>query len=179
MEAFSALLALCAGNSPVPVNSPHKGQWLGALMFSLICAWINDWVNNREAGDLRRHRGHYDVIVMAEPTTRLSGSLRGCSIAIGGKDYHGFRGANRSQFTRAVMSRLYSKVVFSVPVSGSYYCKIFHHVLLWFLHQLIQSIYFRITSLVLGSLQWRHNGRDGISNHRLHHCLLKRLVRRR
>ena len=47
-----------------PVNSPHKGQWRGALMFSLICAWINGWVNNREAGDLRRHRAHYDVSVM-------------------------------------------------------------------------------------------------------------------
>ena len=47
-----------------PVNFPHKGQWRGALMFSLIYAWINDWVNNREAGDLRRQRGHYDVIVM-------------------------------------------------------------------------------------------------------------------
>ena len=64
METFSALLAICAGNSPVPVNSPHKGQWRVALMFSLICARINDWVNNREAGDLRRYRGHYDVIVM-------------------------------------------------------------------------------------------------------------------
>ena len=64
METFSALLALCAGNSRVLVNSPHKGQWRGALMFSLICARINDWVTNREAGDLRRHRGHYDVIVM-------------------------------------------------------------------------------------------------------------------
>ena len=38
------------------VNSPHKGQWRGALMFSLICLWINDWVSNREAGDLRRYR---------------------------------------------------------------------------------------------------------------------------
>ena len=47
-----------------PVNSPHKGRWRGALMFSLIYAWINDWVNNREAGDLRHQRGHYDVIVM-------------------------------------------------------------------------------------------------------------------
>ena len=64
METFSALLALCAGKSPVPVNSPHKGQWRGALMFSVIYAWINDWVNDREAGDLRRQRGHYDVIVM-------------------------------------------------------------------------------------------------------------------
>ena len=51
-------------NSPVPVISPHKGQWRGALMFTLICVWINGWVNNREAGDLRRYRGHYDVIVM-------------------------------------------------------------------------------------------------------------------
>ena len=64
MERFSALLALCAGNSPVPVNSLHKGQWRGTLMFSLIYAWINDWVNNREGGDLRRQRGHNDVIVM-------------------------------------------------------------------------------------------------------------------
>ena len=47
-----------------PVNSPHKGQWRGALMFSLTCVWINDCVNNREAGDLRRYRAHYDVIVM-------------------------------------------------------------------------------------------------------------------
>ena len=47
-----------------PVNSPHKGQWRGALMYSLICAWINGWVNNGEAGDLRRHCAHYDVIVM-------------------------------------------------------------------------------------------------------------------
>ena len=47
-----------------PVNSPHKGQWRGALMFALICVWINGWVNNREAGDLRRYRAHYDAIVM-------------------------------------------------------------------------------------------------------------------
>ena len=47
-----------------PVNSPHKGQWRGALMFYLICAWTNSWANNREAGDLGRHRAHYDVIVM-------------------------------------------------------------------------------------------------------------------
>ena len=45
-----------------PVISPHKGQWRGALMFSLICARINGWVNNREAGDLRRHQAHCDVM---------------------------------------------------------------------------------------------------------------------
>ena len=54
------------GNSPggSPVNSQHKGQLRGALMFSLICVWISGWVNKRESGDLRRYRAHYDVIVM-------------------------------------------------------------------------------------------------------------------
>ena len=47
-----------------PVNSTHKGQWRGALMFSLICVWINVWVNNGEAGDLRRCLAHYDATVM-------------------------------------------------------------------------------------------------------------------
>ena len=47
-----------------PVNSPHKGLWRGALMFSVISAWMNSWVNNGEAGDLRRNRTHYDFTVM-------------------------------------------------------------------------------------------------------------------
>ena len=64
MKIFSALLAFCAGNSPVTGEFPHKSQWHGALMFSLIGAWMDDWVNNYEAGDLRRHRTHYDVTVM-------------------------------------------------------------------------------------------------------------------
>ena len=46
------------------VNSPHKGQWREALVFSTIGAWTNDWVNNRDAGHLRRHRAHYDVTVI-------------------------------------------------------------------------------------------------------------------
>ena len=54
------------------VNSPHKGQWRGALMFTLICARINVWVNNRKAGDLRRNRVHYDVIVMCARLTDRS-----------------------------------------------------------------------------------------------------------
>ena len=47
-----------------PVNSPLKGQWCRALMFSFICAWINSWVNNCKAGDLRCHHAHYDLTVM-------------------------------------------------------------------------------------------------------------------
>ena len=46
-----------------PVNSPHKCQWHEALMFPFMCAWIDGWVNNREAGDVIRHRAHYDATV--------------------------------------------------------------------------------------------------------------------
>ena len=74
IETFSTLLALCGGNSGSPVNSPHKGQWRGALMFSVICAWINGWMYNREPGDLRRHRAHYDVIVMCLESYRCDGA---------------------------------------------------------------------------------------------------------
>ena len=89
---LSMALSLCAWNIPVhddvikwkhflrywpfvwvihrsPMNSPHKGQLCGALMFSLICAWTNGCVNNRDAGDLRRHRSHYDVTVMMNRTS--------------------------------------------------------------------------------------------------------------
>ena len=69
MEAFSALLAICAGNlrfGEFPAERPVKRS----LMFSLICAWIKDWVNNCKAGDLRCHRGHYDVNVMKNMYTQ-------------------------------------------------------------------------------------------------------------
>ena len=60
METFSALLARS------PVNSPHKSQWRGALMFYLIWAWTNGWVNNGHAGDLRHHRSRHDVTIMGK-----------------------------------------------------------------------------------------------------------------
>ena len=64
MEPFSRYWPFVWGIHRSPVNSPHKGQWRGALMFSLICVWIKGWVNNREPGDLRCYRAHYDFTVM-------------------------------------------------------------------------------------------------------------------
>ena len=61
---FPRYWAFVRGIHRSTVNSPHKGQWRGALIFSLICVWINGWINNREAGDLSRYRVHYDDIVM-------------------------------------------------------------------------------------------------------------------
>ena len=65
METNSALLVLCEWKPPL--DSPHKLQWRGALMFSLICAWTNGWQTIETPG-LRRHRPHYDVTVMDDAT---------------------------------------------------------------------------------------------------------------
>ena len=97
-----------------PVNSPHKGQWRGALMFTLICARINGWVNTREAGDLRRYRPHYDVIVM----------------------------------------------MICLPPK-------------------VPSIVICLVFFSEATLQWRHNERDGVSNHQRIDCLLNSLFERR
>ena len=71
METHSILLALCEGNPLVTggfasqkANSPHKGPVIQALMFSLILAKINNWINQRITCDLSRHDAHCDVIVM-------------------------------------------------------------------------------------------------------------------
>ena len=61
METFPRYWSFVRRIHRSPANSPHKGQWRGGLMFSVICALKNGWVNNREAGDLRPHRAHYDV----------------------------------------------------------------------------------------------------------------------
>ena len=63
-ETFSHYWPFVWGIPRSPVNSSHKGQWRRALMFSLTWAWTNGWVNNRDAGDLRRHSAHFDVSVM-------------------------------------------------------------------------------------------------------------------
>ena len=55
---------LLGGIHRSPVDSSHKGQWRGALMFPLICTRTNGWANNRDARELKHHRTHYDVAVM-------------------------------------------------------------------------------------------------------------------
>ena len=62
-------------------KSPHKSQWRGTLMFSLISAQINGWVNSRQAGDLRRHRAYYDVTVLSA-LPFIDGLVQDCSTSI-------------------------------------------------------------------------------------------------
>ena len=104
-----------------PVNSPHKGQWRGALMFSLVCVWINGWVNNREGSDLRRHRTHYDVTVMcwlmthtqlAVPTT--------LSISYQHPNNQGFQSVHLWHGDRALISRSCWRQIITKTLSGEF-----------------------------------------------------------
>ena len=82
METFSALLVLCARNSPVTSEYPSQRPVTRSLRFSLICAWTNAWVNNRDAGDWRHHRAHYDVTVIYEQISDMMTSRYGNALCI-------------------------------------------------------------------------------------------------
>ena len=64
MELFSALLGICAGNSPVTGEFPAQRPVTRSFDVFFDLRLNLDWINNREASDLRRHCTHYDVIVM-------------------------------------------------------------------------------------------------------------------
>ena len=80
IETFPRYWPFVRGIHRSPVDSPHKGQWRGALMFSLICVLTNSLPNNRGAGDLRRYRAHYDVTVMCDQNklTHITMNLSAC-----------------------------------------------------------------------------------------------------
>ena len=154
MKQFPRYWPFVRGIHRSPANSQHKGQWRGALMFSLICARINDWVTNREAGDLTRRRAHYDVTVMV-----ITLSTKQC--------------ANLWE------SRLHS----SVSTGHHRYLKD-KNACRWLIESVmyIMGMMLHNDSMVyipLLTLQWRHNGSDSLSNHQPHDCFINHLFRHR
>ena len=110
-----------------PVISPHKGQWRGALIFSLICVWINDWVKNRKAGYLRHYRAHYDVIVMSviifkRVTSHILGVIITIFSVLPWYWFVAFSGLNNFGFCHTgmtVSSRLHASIVIFVVQQSS------------------------------------------------------------
>ena len=60
---FPRYWPFCAGNLPVTGEFPSRRP-VTPKRWGFLCTWTNGWKNNRDAGDLRHHRAHYDVIVM-------------------------------------------------------------------------------------------------------------------
>ena len=111
---------------PLCVEFTGPGEFLAqrpvtrALMFSLICAWINDWINNREAGDLRRHRAHYDVIVM----NRMPAGFNAAEVPVN------FQSDWKSVNPNLAVSRLHEILrLDALPLSEYRPCLYQHHVL--------------------------------------------------
>ena len=175
METFPRYWPFVRGIHRWPANSPLKGQWGGALMFSLICAWINGWVNNREAGDLRRHRTHYDATVMwsvfhNQPITFYLGEWR---------SYAPHPSSDKDSMVEVFMVDSDACIYLT---RGLLYSRNshWHRRLAKAMYEVIQvSMSLLAISFSTYPLQWRHNERDGVSNHQPHDCLLKRLFKRR
>ena len=68
METFSAFLSICAGKSPVTGEFPAQRPVTRSFDIFFDLRLNKSWKNNRETGDLRRHRAHYDVIVIYQIT---------------------------------------------------------------------------------------------------------------
>ena len=85
LETFPRYLLFVQEIHRSPVNSPHKGQWRRASMFSLICAWTNAWVNSRYAGDLRSHRTLYEVTVIPRNKTNWKLNRNGTNFKLSTK----------------------------------------------------------------------------------------------
>ena len=71
LETLSALLAICAGNSPVTGEFPAQRP-----VTRIFSVFFDLRPNKRlsEAGDLRRHNAHYDVRVMLNTSTNSTES---------------------------------------------------------------------------------------------------------
>ena len=73
METFSALLAICAGNSPVPGEFPAQRPVTRNFNVCIDLRLNKQLSKQHEADDLRRYRGNYDVTAL-EP--KYSGRTR-------------------------------------------------------------------------------------------------------
>ena len=64
METFFSLLDFSAGNSPVTDELPWQRPVTRNFDAFFDLRWLNNWVKNRDAGDLKRYRAHYDVAII-------------------------------------------------------------------------------------------------------------------
>ena len=99
----------------------------GALMFSLICAWINGWLNNRQAGDLKRHRAHYDVTVMINVYALTWSWLQGKRWKLSRNCYFGwicqfllYHQHQNTHYGDVIMSAMASQIICVSIVTGEF-----------------------------------------------------------
>ena len=108
---------------------------------SLICAWINVWVNNRVAGDLRRHRAHYEVIILYFMAKFMNAFIciikilpKLCLVQFYWVQYHH---CNAALWRPLTLSEVIQTIVFyrfrsSIYILGSWNSTVLIHVGFWY-----------------------------------------------
>ena len=162
------------------VNSPHKGQWRGALMYSLICA-LHKWLSKQSWGWWHQ-RVHCDVIVMLKrpvyPVQSISRYPLKPQIFVH-LGHSAILTIFRHIYQCSILIANSPTARCGVQTNRSPYCTVRHP-----LHQIPRYakgryIYTKTKLHALDLLRWRHNGRNYVSNHQPRHCLLNRLFIRR
>ena len=194
METFSALLAISAGNSSVTGEFPAQRPVTRSFdVFFVICARINSWVNNGEAGNLRHHRTNYDVIVMgnidrspAERIVYTNARLTKCIYLLNCVSLYTVMVCVAKQNAWCVLHVFSTIHNIGVCYSKtSYYSKYQMGI-----HENDTSIFFQIRELryiycaiyawnIRNTFQCCRNESDGVSNYHRLECLLNRLFRGR
>ena len=158
-----------------PVNSPHKGQWRGILMFSLIGACTNGWVNNRDAGDLKRHSAHSDVVIIMVPL---------CIGVRVNNNYERVASIDGYQF-RTTDPRIPEKL-FGTYCGGERAKSLVHDPSVinglqteLYLPTVLERGEHLLLDMTPWSLQWRYNECDCVTNQGRLDCLRNRLLRSR
>ena len=174
------------------VDSSHKGQWRGALPFSLICALRNGWANNRDPGDLRRHRAQYDINIIVWYIFSYLPTEKERQKQTEQWEANSFLVFNTHQVYWNVLHWAYlcsltEKCIAPTDevrcnfVSGSFkryaYCHRYDQAMLNLLVSNWNQYQERKYTTKRYPLQWRHNDHDSVSNHQPHGCLLSRFIR--
>ena len=187
METCSALLAFCARNSPVTgefhSQRPATWSWFDAS-FDLYLNKQSRKQSRRRWFDmptrsLWRHCNYYGMPGEAYTYTRLwnEWSLVYCSliecrlfwcqvINWTKADVLLFRHQKHTLWIFCLNYKFSRKFAISKEMSSKRW-------------PFCSSINMCLVSVLQITLQWRHNDRDGVSNHQLHHCFFNRLFRRR
>ena len=130
-----------------PIYSPHKGQWRGALIFYLICAWTNGWANNRDTAE-----------TPSSSLWRYCKDHRNMVIAL-------IRGMEMLLVWKFIRHRW-------ILLRNGQWCGT-NNLIAGDLRRHDTDV----TLLLYVTLRWRHNGHDSVSNQQPHDCLLNRLFR--
>ena len=151
METFSALLAICAGNSPVPGEFPTQRPVTQSFDIFFDLRLNNGWVNNREVGDLRRYRTHYDVAVTVRHQANSKHHVDSTMTYIGTSSLRLKKNRTKKHRKCVIFLTRSLKIIFILPLVRD------HFASQTTLEGVFFSQMFQVTGIIYQDQQWIQN----------------------